>query len=95
VISGVDFRIQEFEATGTLLRQPFSVSVKLRTQEIMGPAGGGTDAAGLTQRTPAPPPSFEIEAGPDDVVLEGEAADDPATELVTTVLRELGKARGR
>ena len=27
VISGGDFRIQEFEATGTLLRQPFSVSV--------------------------------------------------------------------
>jgi hypothetical protein len=95
VISGVDFRIQEFEATGTLLRQPFSVSVKLRTQEILGPAGGGTDPAGLTQRTPAPPPSFEIEAGPDDVVLEGVAADDPVTELMTTVLRELGRARGK
>jgi hypothetical protein len=81
VISGSDFRIQEFEATGTMLRQPFSVSVKLRTHQILGPA--------------ATNPSFDIEAGPADVVLEGEAADDPITELMTTVLRELGQARGR
>ena len=33
VISGSDFRIQEFEATGALLRQPFSVSVKLLTHD--------------------------------------------------------------
>ena len=33
--------------------------------------------------------------GPDDVVLEGQAAEDPVTELMTTVLRELGRARGR
>ncbi len=79
VISGGDFRIQEFEATGTLLRQPFSVSVKLRTHEYIG----------------GEKPSFEIEPEPGDVVLEGEAADDPVTELMTTVLRELGRARGR
>ena len=30
VISGVDFRIQEFEASGALLKQPYSVSFKLR-----------------------------------------------------------------
>ena len=81
VISGGDFRIQEFEATGTLLRQPFSVSVKLRTHQVLGPAPSN--------------PGFEIEPGPGDVVLEGEAADDPMTELMTTVLRELGRARGR
>jgi hypothetical protein len=81
VISGGDFRIQEFEATGTMLRQPFSVSVKLRTHEYI---DGATTAD-----------SFEIEAAPGDVVLEGVAADDPVTELMTTVLRELGQARGR
>jgi len=81
VISGSDFRIQEFEATGALLRQPFSVSVKLRTHDYV----GGTATAA----------TFEIEPGPDDVVLEGQAAEDPITELMTTVLRELGRARGR
>ena len=80
VISGTDFRIQEFNATGTLLRQPFSVSVKLRTHEYIG--GAATDE------------SFAITPGPDDVVLEGQADEDPVTELMTTVLRELGRARG-
>ena len=80
VISGTDFRIQEFNATGTILRQPFSVSVKLRTHEYIG--GAATDD------------SFAITPGPDDVVLEGQADEDPVTELMTTVLRELGRARG-
>ena len=77
VISGTDFRIQEFNATGTILRQPFSVSVKLRTHEYVG--GAATDE------------SFAITPGPDDVVLEGQADEDPVTELMTTVLRELGR----
>jgi hypothetical protein len=81
VISGSDFRIQEFAATGTLLRQPFSVSVKLRTHEYVG--------------GPATAESFAITPGPDDVVLDGQAAEDPVTELMTTVLRELGRARGK
>jgi len=81
VISGADFRIQEFIATGTMLRQPFSVSVKLRTHEYIGGA--------VTNE------SFAIAPGPDDVVIEGQAGEDPITELMATVLRELGRARGR
>jgi hypothetical protein len=81
VISGTDFRIQEFEATGTVLRQPFAVSVKLRTHEYVGGA--------------ATAESFAITPGPGDVVLEGEAAEDPITESMTTVLRELGRTRGK
>jgi hypothetical protein len=81
VVSGSDFRIQEFEATGAMLRQPFSVSVKLRTHEYI----GGAAAAD----------TFEITPGADDVVLEGQAAEDPITELMTTVLRELGRVRGK
>ena len=81
VISGADFRIQEFTATGTMLRQPFSVSVKLRTHEYIGGA--------VTNE------SFAIAPGPDDVVIEGQAGEDPITELMATVLRELGRARGK
>jgi hypothetical protein len=64
-----------------MLRQPFSVSVKLRTHEYVGGA--------------VPADSFAITPGPDDVVLDGQAAEDPVTELITTVLRELGRARGK
>lgn len=81
VISGADFRIQEFEATGTILRQPFSVSLKLRTHEYVGGA--------------ATAETFAITPGPNDVVLEGDAAEDPITESMTTVLRELGRTRGK
>ena len=76
VISGGDFRIQEFEATGTLLRQPFSVSVKLRQHEILGPATSGNTETNLTERRTGPL-SFEIETGPDDVVLEGRSRRRP------------------
>ena len=78
VINGDDFRIQEFEATGALLKQPFSVSVKLI---------GELSAARIS-------PGFEIQPGPGDIVLEGEAGDDAVSELLTTILRELGRARG-
>jgi hypothetical protein len=78
VINGQDFHIQEFEATGALLKQPFSVSVKLRSQ---------------TQAT-SPAAGFEIQPGPGDVVLDGEPGDDPVMELMTTILRGLGPARG-
>ena len=49
VISGGDFRIQEFEATGTLLRQPFSVSVKLRTAPG---AGSSAEQSGSSRSSP-------------------------------------------
>jgi len=57
------------------------VSVKLRTHEYIGGA--------VTNE------SFAITPGPDDVVIEGQADEDPITELMTTVLRELGRARGK
>src|SRR5688572_1346287 len=38
VVDGTDFRIQEFEATGTLLRQPFSVSFTLIRRTVRPPS---------------------------------------------------------
>ena len=73
-----DFRIQEFRGHGLVLKQPFSISVKLRNARYSG---------GVTA-------SFEIEPaqkrGP-----RRRKRRDPLTELMTTVLRELGAARGR
>lgn len=80
VVDGADFRIQAFEATGALLRQPFAVSFKLIRRTVR-PA------------SEVPPSEFDIQPGPDDVVLEGVAADVPAGELLGTILRELARAR--
>jgi hypothetical protein len=76
VISAGDFRIHEFEAAGTLLRQPFSVSARLLQQNIV----DGSSA------------NFAIEAGPDDVVLDGLPGEGPIEELLTTIVRELRPA---
>jgi hypothetical protein len=82
VVNSADFRIEEFEAAGALLKQPFSVSFKLLRQEIWGSEG-------------VPDSAFDIPRGTNDVVLQGEEADEPMRELLTTLVRQLsgGKAR--
>jgi len=81
VVSATDFRIREFEASGTLLKQPFAISFKLLQHLVL---------SGNVQMTPDP---FELLPGPGDVVLEGVAAEHPFEELLTTLARELARAR--
>jgi hypothetical protein len=79
VISAEDFRIHEFEGSGTLLRQPFSVSFKLLEQTVVAAA----DA------------NFSLEPGPDDVAIDGTPGDGPVEELLTAIVRDAGRAAGR
>ena len=81
VIDARDFRIREFAASGTLLRQPYSVTFKL-TRELR------------RQSADVAPAEFDIPAGSGDVVLEGEGANDPFSDVLLTVLRELGRVKG-
>jgi hypothetical protein len=73
VISGDGFRIHEFEGTGSVLKQPFSVSFRLIQQNIV--------ASALA--------NFAIEPGPDDIVLDGQPGEGPIEELLTTIVREV------
>jgi hypothetical protein len=82
VIDARDFRLREFEASGALLKQPYTVSVKLIRQLVRQPAE-------------VSPAEFEIQSGPDDVVFEGEATSDPMADMIGTMLRELGRIKGR
>jgi hypothetical protein len=82
VIDASDFHITEFEANGALLKQPYNVSFRLIRQTTRQPAD-------------VSPTAFEIQAGPGDVVLEGDATNDPLQDVVGTVLRELGRIKGR
>jgi hypothetical protein len=79
VISAEDFRIHEFEGSGTLLRQPFSVSFKLLEQTVVGAAEA----------------NFSLEPGPDDVAIEGTPGEGPFEELLTAIVREAGRTGGR
>jgi hypothetical protein len=80
VVSDGDFRLHEFEASGALLRQPFTVSFKLLRQTVR-----TADAV--------PASEFEIQPGPDDIVLNGAPSDEPVTELLTTLARELARSQ--
>ena len=80
VIDERDFRIQEFEASGAVLKQPYSVTFKLIRRSVRASAE-------------VPAEEFAIAAGPEDVVLAGNAEHDPVTDVLTTVLRELGRSR--
>ena len=58
MIDADDFRIQEFEASGAVLKQPYSVTFKLIRRSVRPSAE-------------VPAEAFAIAAGPDDVVLAG------------------------
>jgi hypothetical protein len=78
-IDGRDFRVRDFSATGTMLGLPFDASFTLITQ---------IKAANLA------PGDWEIEIGPDDVVIEG-AGEGEFSDSTRIVLRELGRRIGR
>jgi len=77
VISADDFRIHEFEGTGTLLRQPFSVASKPLKKKVVAAANA----------------NFALEPGPGDVVIDGTPGDGPIEELLTAIVREAGRGR--
>ncbi len=81
VIDARDFRMVEFQASGALLKQPYSLSFKLLRRTVR-------------QASEVPADEFAIHPGPGDVVLEGEATTDPVSDVITTVLRELGRLKG-
>jgi hypothetical protein len=82
VIDAGDFHLKEFEASGALLKQPYTVSFKVIRQS-------------LRPATQVSPDEFEIQTAPGDVVLEGEATSDPMADVLGTVLKELGRSKGQ
>ena len=82
LIDARDYRIEEFDASGVVLKQPFSVSFRLIRRSSQPSAE-------------VPASEFDIPAGPDTIVIAGEADRDPVFAVMGTVLRELGRLRGR
>ena len=82
VIDERDFWIREFAASGAFLNQPYSVSFTLIRRTVR-------------RASEVSPAEFAIEPGPDDVVLTGESSGDPVSDALTTILREVGRLRGR
>lgn len=82
VVDGQDFRIQEFEATGTVLRQPYSISFKLIRRSVRPSAD-------------VPAEDFAAPAVSGDVVINARADKDPMSDVLTALVNEITRAKGR
>jgi hypothetical protein len=80
LIDAEDFRIKEFSARGTILKQPYSVSYRLIRREAR--AAGEVAAA-----------EFEIPSEPEAIVLTGRGTANPARDVVIAALREVARTR--
>ena len=76
-----DFRLRELEASGSMFKVPCSLSFKLIRR--------------VTRKTSeVSAAEFAIAAKPGDVILKGDASSDPISDVLGTVLRELGRLKG-
>lgn len=78
VIDAEDFRIQEFFASGTFLRQPYSVSYKLLDRVVAATAA---------------PDAFVVPEQPGQIVISGQGSANPAADALIGALRELARSR--
>jgi hypothetical protein len=79
LIDADNYKIHEFSASGTFMKQPYSVSYKLISSSI---------GAKIT------PDPFEIPAQPDELVISGEGTANPAADALLGSLRELARLKG-
>jgi len=76
VVAVADSRLVEFSASGRIAEQPFKIEFALLTQDLR--PGDSAEAA-----------DFDIAAQPGDVVLEGDASQNPVWDVVTRALRAI------
>jgi hypothetical protein len=76
VVTVADSRLVEFSAAGRLAERPFMVEFALLTQD-------------LRPSQSAPDSDFEIAPQPGDVVLQGNASQNPLWDVVTRALRAI------
>jgi len=76
VVAVADSRLVEFSATGRIADRPFTIQFALLTQDVR--PSRSAEAA-----------DFDIAAQPGDVVLEGDASQNPVWDVVTRALRAI------
>jgi hypothetical protein len=78
VIDAKDFRITQLSASGTFLKQPYSMSYRLIRHVLS---------------NSAPPDAFAVPSQSDEIVLTGEGSPNPVGDMFLSALREVGRAR--
>ena len=80
LVDGDDYKIREFSASGTFLKQPYSISYKLQHQLI---------AATIV------PDMFTVPSQPGEIVISGQGTANPGADALFGALRELARQRGQ
>ena len=76
IVTVADSRLVEFSASGRIADRPFMIEFALLTQDVR-PGNSVEDA------------DFDITGQPEDVVLEGDASQNPMWDVVTRALRAI------
>lgn len=78
IVDAEDFRVSEFSASGTFLRQPYTISYKMLTRSLVGSVNAD---------------AFEVPHQPGEVLISGEGTANPAGDALIGALRELAKVK--
>jgi hypothetical protein len=78
LVDAEDFRVSEFSASGTFLRQPYTISYKMLTRTVV----DSVDAE-----------AFEVPHQAGEVLISGEGTANPAGDALIGALRELARAK--
>jgi hypothetical protein len=78
LVAADDFRVTEFQASGTFLQQPYSVSYRLISRAYRATVNGG---------------EFQVPPQPGEIVISGEGTANPAGDALMGALRELARAK--
>ena len=73
LVTAADARLVEFSAAGTVAERPFTIDFKLRSRELR-PASTAQDS------------DFDIVAQPGDIVLQGDASNNPIWDVLARAL---------
>jgi hypothetical protein len=78
LVDAEDFRVSEFSASGTFLRQPYTISYKMLTRSVV---------------SSVDPAAFEVPHQAGEVLISGEGTANPAGDALIGALRELAKVK--
>jgi hypothetical protein len=78
LVDAEDFRVSEFSASGTFLRQPYTISYKMLTRSVV---------------SSVQPEAFEVPHQAGEVLISGEGTANPAGDALIGALRELAKVK--
>ena len=80
VIDASDYHVVELAVKGTFLKQPYSVSYRLKRRAI-------------AAQTTVQPGEFELPADPSAIVLQGEGSAVPVRDALMLAMREVSRLR--